>query len=67
MLANKLDMIKVETINIKNETELILQDIEDFEGSDELFMMESTLNRIIRFAESAKYTVMAAYDELEEE
>lgn len=66
MLANKLDMIKVETMNIQNEAKLILQDIEDFEGYDELFMMESTLNRIIRHAESAKETVMAAYDELEE-
>ena len=66
MLANKLDMIKVETMNIQNETKLILQDIEDFEGYDELFMMELTLNWIIRYAESAKETVMVAYDELEE-
>lgn len=67
MLANKLDMIKVEISNIETETKLIFQDIEDFEGYDELFMMESTLNRIIRLAQSAKETVMAAYDELEEE
>lgn len=66
MLANKLDMIKVETMNIQNETKLILQDIEDFEGYDELFMMESRLDWIITHARSAKETVMAAYDELEE-
>lgn len=57
--------VGIKDINVEAET--ILQDIEDFEGHDELFMIESTLNRIMRKADELKEIVIKCYDYLEEE
>lgn len=66
-LQINLQRLTVGTKDINIEAETILQDIEDFEGSDELFMIESTLDRIIRKADELKEIVRKCYDYLEEE
>lgn len=65
-LQINLQQLTVGAKDISTEAETILQDIEDFEGYDELFIMESTLNRIVREAERLKDVVMKCYDYLEE-
>lgn len=65
-LQINLQQLTVGAKDINTEAETILQDIEDFEGYDELFTMESTLNRIVREAERLKDVVMKCYDYLEE-
>lgn len=66
-LQINLQQLIVGTKDINIEAETILQDIEDFEGHDELFMIESTLDRIIRKADDLKEVVRRCYDYLEEE
>lgn len=66
-LQINLQRLTVGTKDINIEIETILQDIEDFEGHDELFMIESTLNRIMRKADELKEIVIKCYDYLEEE
>lgn len=66
-LQINLQRLTVGTKDINIEAETISQDIEDFEGHDELFMIESTLDRIIRKADELKEIVRKCYDYLEEE
>lgn len=66
-LQINLQRLTVGTKDINIEAETILQDIEDFEGHDELFMIESTLDRIIRKADDLKEIVVKCYDYLEED
>lgn len=65
-LQINLQQLTVGVKDINTEAETVLQDIEDFEGYDELFTMESALNRIMREAERLKDIVMKCYDYLEE-
>ena len=66
-LQINLQQLTVGAKEINTEAESILQDIEDFEGCDELFMIESTLDRIVRKADNLKDIVRRSYDYLEEE
>ena len=66
-LQINMQRLEVGTKEIGNDVELIFQDIEDFEGHDELFMIESTLDRIIRKADELKEIVIKCYDYLEKE
>lgn len=66
-LQINLQRLTVGTKDINIEAETISQDIEDFEGHDELFMIESTLDRIIRKADELKEIVRKCYNYLEEE
>ena len=63
----KLTRIKNMVENIKSMCECALNDCDDVTESDDLFIIESQFDRIIRQAEDAKETVMSTYDEFEEE
>ena len=67
MIENKLKALEQKVNEIKSSCYCILQDIEDFEGYDELFIMENNFRSIQRDASEATSIVLKAYDELEEE
>ena len=66
-LQINLQQLTVGAKEINTEAESILQDIKDFEGCDELSMIESTLDRIVRKVDNLKDVVRRSYDYLEEE
>jgi len=67
MIDNKLNMIKVAAQNIISNMNCVLNDIENFEGYDELSTIETAMRRTEREADSTIDIIMNAYDEIEEE
>lgn len=67
MVENRIEILKTKVEYIQSCCECILQDIEDFEGYDELFIIEQNFERIEREAKEAVNYARETYDELEEE
>lgn len=67
MIENKIKILEQKTKEIRSATDRILMDIEDFEGYDELFVIEHNFDFIRRNAEEAVDCARNAYDDLEEE
>ena len=62
-----MESLKKKAENIKKYTELILMDIEDFEGIDELFCIDNNFTQIMREADSAIDHVREIADKLDKE
>lgn len=67
MVERRIEVLKAKVKQIQSSCECILQDIEDFEGYDELFIIEQNFERIEREAKEAVDYARETYDELEEE
>ena len=66
-MNNKLRIIKEKTEAITSNMQCVLDDINNFEGYDELFTMESAMARTVREAKEACEMILNMYDELDEE
>ena len=67
MLDTKLDMMTVATKEVARLAKEILDNLDDFNGYDELYTIERRADEIIRQAENIKEYALRAYDELEED
>ena len=67
MLDTKLDMMTVATKEVERLAKEILDNLDDFNGYDELFTIERLADEIIRKADNIKTYTLNAYDELEED
>lgn len=66
-METKLKIIKERAKEIISDMQCVLDDIENFEGYDELFTMENAMMRTLRTANDTVDLIRNAYDELEEE
>ncbi len=66
-MKQKIKIIKAKANEIISDMKCVLDDIENFEGYDELFTMESAMARTARTAKEVMEIIRNAYDELEEE
>jgi len=66
-MNNKLRIIKEKTEAIMSNMQCVLDDINNFEGYDELFTMESAMARTAREAKETYEMILNMYDELDEE
>ena len=66
-LEKKLEYIRNKAEEIISNMQCVLDDLETFEGYDELFTIESAMNRTVREAEDTITVIRNAYDDLEEE
>lgn len=64
---NKLKTIKERTKGIISDMQCVLNDIENFEGYDDLFTMENAMMRTMRTASDTVDLIRNTYDELEED
>lgn len=67
MIDTKLDMMTVATKEVARSAKEILDNLDDFNGYDELFTIERLADNMIRQAENIKEYALKAYDELEED
>lgn len=66
-MEKKLEIIKERAETIISDMKCVLDDIENFEGYDELFTMENTMMRTMREASDTVDMIRNMYDDLEEE
>ena len=65
-LEKKLEYIRNKAEEIMSNMQCVLDDLEVFEGYDELFTIESAMNRTVRQAEDTITVIRNAYDDLSE-
>ncbi len=66
-LNEKISLIRSYAESLGSDVDCIIDDIENFEGYDELSTIKTALDRIIGTAKDARLLVLNAYDYLEDE